>query len=62
MLPASVMKHVMKDMSYNISTIYFIYIFIVHSQPLSIETVELVDDTNSQFENKPVWRSPNEPR
>jgi len=36
--------------------------FYVHSQPLSIGTVELVDDSNSQSENKPARRSPNEPR
>ena len=36
--------------------------FYVHSQPLSIGTVELVDDSNSQSENKPAQRSSNEPR
>jgi len=36
--------------------------FYVHSQPLSIGTVELVDDSNSQSENKPAQRSPNKPR
>ena len=36
--------------------------FCVHSQPLSIGTVELVDDSGSQSENKPAWRSPSEPR
>ena len=39
----------------------YIY-FYVHSQPLSIGTVELVDDSDSQSENKPVRRSPNEPK
>ena len=39
-----------------------IYIFYVHSQPLSIGTFELVDDSDSQSENKPARRSPNEPR
>ena len=34
----------------------------MHSQPLSIGTVELVDDSDSQSENKPARRSPNEPR
>ena len=34
----------------------------MHSQPLSIGTVELVDDSDSQFENKPARRSPNEPK
>jgi len=34
----------------------------VHSQPLGIGTVELVDDSDSQSENKPAWRSPKEPR
>ena len=39
----------------------YIY-FYVHSQPLNIGTVELVDDSDSQSENKPAQRSPNEPR
>ena len=34
----------------------------INSQPLSIGTVELVDDSDSQSENKPARRSPNEPR
>jgi len=34
----------------------------VHSPPLSIRTVELVDDSDSQSENKPERRSPNEPK
>jgi len=36
--------------------------FYVHSQPLSIGTVELVDDGDSQSENKPVQGSPNNPK
>ena len=36
--------------------------FYVDSQPLSIVIIEWVDDSNSQSENKPVWRSPNEPK
>ena len=41
----------------------YIYIYMyVHSQPLRIGTVELVDDTDSQSENKPAWRSLNEPK
>jgi len=34
----------------------------VHSQPLRIGTVELVNDTDSQSENKPARRSLSEPK
>ena len=32
----------------------------IDSQPLSIGTVELVDDSDSQSENRPARRSPND--
>ena len=35
----------------------YIYIFYVHSQPLSIAIIEWVDDSNSQSKNKPAQRS-----
>ena len=36
--------------------------FYVHSQQLSIGTVERVNDSDSQSENNTVWRTPNEPK
>jgi len=34
-----------------------IYIFYVHSQPLSIAIIEWVNDSDNQFENKPCGKS-----
>ena len=36
------------------------FIMCIDSQPLSIGTVELVDDSDSQSENRPARRSPND--